>query len=174
MGNAITGNKRRGAGERRKPVWRSPIWAAAVGWARSIATVDIDALRAQTPGCAGRIHLNNAGAALLAQPTLDAMTAQLRREADIGGYEAAAEAAEEIAATYTALAELTGGRSEEIALFDNATHAWNAAFYSVPLRPWHQILIGRAEDGGNVVAGGLPVGQHIAAVLVVPNDEHGQ
>jgi len=43
--------------------------------------MDIDALRAQTPGCAGRIHLNNAGAALLAQPTLDAMTAQLRREA---------------------------------------------------------------------------------------------
>jgi hypothetical protein len=47
--------------------------------------VDIDALRAQTPGCAGRIHLNNAGAGLLAQPTLDAMTAQLRREAEIGG-----------------------------------------------------------------------------------------
>jgi hypothetical protein len=49
--------------------------------ARSIATVDIDTLRPQTPGCAGRIHLNNAGAALLAQPTLDAMIAQLRREA---------------------------------------------------------------------------------------------
>jgi cysteine desulfurase / selenocysteine lyase len=32
-------------------------------------------------------------AALPAQPTLDAMTAQLRREAEIGGYEAAAEAA---------------------------------------------------------------------------------
>jgi hypothetical protein len=46
--------------------------------------VDIDALRAQTPGCAGRIHLNNAGGALLAQPTLDAMTAQLRRGAQIG------------------------------------------------------------------------------------------
>jgi selenocysteine lyase/cysteine desulfurase len=72
--------------------------------ARSIAIVDIDALRAQTPGCAGRIHLNNAGAALLAQPTLDAMTAQLRREAEIGGYEAAAEAAEAIATTYAALA----------------------------------------------------------------------
>src|SRR5215467_4389865 len=104
----------------------------------------------QTPGCAGRIHLNNAGAALLAQPTLDAMTAQLRREAEIGGYEAAAEAAEAIAATYAALAELTGGRSEEIALFDNATHAWNAAFYSVPLRPGDQILTGRAEYGSNV------------------------
>src|SRR6266700_2616737 len=126
MGNAITGDKRRGAGERRKPVWRSPIWAAAVGWARSIATVDIDALRAQTPGCAHRIHMNNAGAALMAQPTLDAMTAHLRREADIGGYEAAAEAREAVAATYAAIARLVGGRGEEVALFDNATHAWNA------------------------------------------------
>src|SRR6202042_2469326 len=53
------------------------------------ASMDIDALRAQTPGCAGRIHLNNAGAALLAQPTLDAMTAQLRLEAEIGGGEGA-------------------------------------------------------------------------------------
>jgi len=104
--------------------------------------VDIDALRAQTPGCTGRIHLNNAGAALLAQPTLDAMTAQLRREAEIGGYEAAAETRDAIAATYDAIAELVSGRGEEIALFDNATHAWNAAFYSVPLRPGDQILTG--------------------------------
>jgi selenocysteine lyase/cysteine desulfurase len=76
--------------------------------------VDIDALRAQMPGCAGRIHLNNAGAGLLAQPTLDAMTAQLRREAEIGGYEAAAEAQDAIAATYDAIAGLVGGRSGEI------------------------------------------------------------
>src|SRR5260370_19521536 len=130
----------------------------------------MDALRAQTPGCAGRIHLNNAGAALLAQPTLDAMTAQLRREAEVGGYEAAAEAQEAIAATYVALAELVGGRSEEIALFDNATHAWNAAFYSVPLRPGDQILTGRAEYGSNVLAYWQAARHTRAEVGVVPND----
>ena len=54
------------------------------------AMMDIDALREQTPGCARRIHLDNAGAALLAQPTPDAMTGHLRLEAEIGGYEAAA------------------------------------------------------------------------------------
>ena len=43
--------------------------------------IDIDALRAKTPGCAGRIHLNNAGAALMSQPTLGAVTAHPRREA---------------------------------------------------------------------------------------------
>jgi selenocysteine lyase/cysteine desulfurase len=138
------------------------------------APVDIDALRAQTPGCAGRIHLNNAGAALLAQPTLDAMTAQLRREAEIGGYEAAAEAQDAIAATYDAIAGLVGGRSEEIALFDNATHAWNAAFYSVPLRPGDQILTGRAEYGSNVLAYWQAARRTGAEVIVVPNDEYGQ
>ena len=108
--------------------------------------MDVEALRAQTPGCAGRIHLNNAGAALLAQPTLDAMTAHLRREAEIGGYEAAAEARDAIAATY----------------------AWNAAFYSVPLRSGDQILTGRAEYGSNVLAYWQTARRAGAEVVVVP------
>ena len=80
------------------------------------------------------------------------MTAHLRREAGIGGYEAAAEARPAVAVTYEAVAELVGGRAGEVALFDNATHAWNAAFYSVPLGPGDQILTGRAEYGSNVLA----------------------
>jgi len=136
--------------------------------------VDVNALRAQTPGCAGRIHLNNAGAALMSQRTLDAMTGQLCREAEIGGYEAADEARNAISATYEGLAELIGGRSEEIALFDNATHAWNAAFYSIPLRPGDQILTGRAEYGSNVLAYWQAARRAGAEVVVVPNDEHGE
>jgi selenocysteine lyase/cysteine desulfurase len=136
--------------------------------------MDIDVLRAQTPGCAGRIHLNNAGAALLAQPTLDAMTSHLWLEAKIGGYEAADIAKDAIAATYDAIAELIGGRSEEIALFDNATHAWNAAFYSVPLCRGDRILTGRAEYGSNVLAYLQAAGRAGAEVVVVPNDAHGQ
>jgi selenocysteine lyase/cysteine desulfurase len=141
---------------------------------RSIGRVDIDGLRAQTPGCAGRIHLNNAGAALLAQPTLDAMTAQLDLEVELGGYEAAAAVSGAIASVYVAIAQLVGGRSDEIALFDNATHAWNAAFYSVPLRPGDQILTGRAEYGSNVLAYWQAARRAGAEVVVVPDDEHGQ
>lgn len=127
-----------------------------------------------TPGCVNRLHLNNAGAALLAQPTLDAMTGHLRLEAEIGGYEAAVAAQEGVAATYAGLAELVGGRTEEVALFDNATRAWNAAFYSVPLCPGGRILTGRAEYGSNVLAY-LQVARRTGAeVVVVPNDEHGQ
>jgi selenocysteine lyase/cysteine desulfurase len=136
--------------------------------------MDVEALRAQTPGCAHRVHLNNAGAALLSQPTLDAMTRHLRLEAEIGGYEAAAAARDPIEATYEAIAELVGGSAAEIALFDNATHAWNAAFYSVPIRPGDRILTGRAEYGSNVLAY-LQVAQRTGAeVVVVPDDEHGQ
>ncbi len=136
--------------------------------------VDVDALRAATPGCAHRVHLNNAGAALLSQPTLDAMIGHLRLEAEIGGYEAAGAALEAIDDTYVSIAELVGGRPDEIALFDNATHAWNAAFYSVPLGPGDRILTGRAEYGSNVLAY-LQVAQRIGAeVVVVPNDAHGQ
>ena len=136
--------------------------------------MDVEALRAETPGCAYRLHLNNAGAALLAQPTLEAMTGHLRLEAEIGGYEAADQAREGIAAVYAAIAELVGGRSEEVALFDNATHAWNAAFYSVPLGRGDRILTGRAEYGSNVLAYWQAAERTGAEVVVVPNDRYGQ
>ena len=73
--------------------------------------MDLDQLRAQTPGCLHRVHLNNAGAALMSRPTLAAMTTHLQLEAEIGGYEAAAQAREQIDATYAALAR-AGGRPE--------------------------------------------------------------
>jgi len=67
-----------------------------------------------------------------------------------------------------------GGRSDEVALFDNSTHAWNAAFYSIPLGPGDRILTGRDEYGSNVLAY-LQVAQRSGAeIAVVPNDSDGQ
>ena len=55
--------------------------------------------RNDTPAAmAGRIHLNNAGAALMPLPVIEAVTGHLDREMKLGGYEAADEAREEIAA----------------------------------------------------------------------------
>ena len=136
--------------------------------------IDIEALRALTPGCSQRTHLNNAGAALMSTPTITAMTDYLHREALIGGYEAEDEAAERIAAVYDSLATLLGALPTQIALFDNSTHAWNAAFYSVPLRAGDRILTGRNEYGSSVLAY-LQVAQRTGAELVVvPNDDTGQ
>ncbi len=136
--------------------------------------MDVDALRAGTPGCRHRIHLNNAGAALMSRTTLDAVVGHLRLEAEIGGYEAAGAAADRVAAVYSGLAELLGGRADEIALFDNATHAWQAAFHAVPLRAGDRVLTGRNEYGSNVLSYLQAARRLGAEVVVVPNDEHGQ
>jgi hypothetical protein len=43
-----------------------------------------------------------------------------------------------------------------LVLFDNATHAWNAAFYSVPLGQGDRILTGRTGKFRTGRAGQLP------------------
>jgi selenocysteine lyase/cysteine desulfurase len=139
-----------------------------------MSDLDVEALRALTPGCANRNHMNNAGAALLSSVTIAAMTDHLQREALIGGYEAEAEAADQIGATYAALAELVGALPSQIALFDNSTHAWNAACYSVPLQAGDRILTGRNEYGSAVLAYLHLMQRTGAEVVVVPNDDAGQ
>ncbi|WP_421106758.1 aminotransferase class V-fold PLP-dependent enzyme [Streptomyces sp. NEAU-S77] len=134
----------------------------------------IEALRRQTPGSSNRIHLNNAGAGLLSRQTLEAITAHLELEAAVGGYEAADQERGRIEATHTHIAQLIGGRPDEIALFDNSTHAWNAAFYSMTFKPGDRILTGRSEYGSNVLAY-LHIAQRTGAeIVVVPNDASGQ
>ena len=79
-------------------------------------SVDVARVRAETPGCEHVLHFNNAGAALMPRPVLDATVGHLELEARIGGYEAADEAAERIAATYDAAARLIGAAPDEIAV----------------------------------------------------------
>ncbi|TPQ15665.1 aminotransferase class V-fold PLP-dependent enzyme [Streptomyces sporangiiformans] len=136
--------------------------------------MDIEALRRDTPGTANRIHLNNAGAGLLSRRTLEAMTAHLELEAAIGGYEAADQERDRIDATYAHIAQLVDGRPDEVALFDNSTHAWTAAFSSLTFKPGDRILTGRAEYGSNVLAYLQTAQRTGAEVVVVPNDASGQ
>lgn len=136
-------------------------------------TFDLEQLRRDTPGVAHRVHLNNAGAALMPTPVLDAMVGYLQREAEIGGYEAAFESAARLDAVYDSVARLVGASRDEIALTENATVAWQMAFYSVALREGDRILTARAEYAANYVAF-LQVAKRTGAVIeVVPDDENG-
>ena len=110
----------------------------------------------------------------MSRSTLAAITEHLDLESRIGGYEAAEAAREAIAGTYAGLARLVGGEPSQIALFDNSTHAWNAAFYSIPFQRGDRILTARDEYGSNVLAY-LQVAQRTGVeVVVVPNDSTGQ
>jgi selenocysteine lyase/cysteine desulfurase len=94
---------------------------------------DIAAWRLDTPGCAARIHLNNAGAGLMPMPVVDAIERHLHREASIGGYEAAAEADAALARTYDDLAVLVGAAPRNIAIRSSATAAFIAAMSAFDL-----------------------------------------
>src|SRR5262245_2064137 len=96
------------------------------------AAIDVARARAEPPGSANILHFNNAGAALMPAPVLDAVTAHLRLEAAIGGYEAAERAEAAVEHAYDAAASLLGCERDEIALIENATRAWDMAFYSIP------------------------------------------
>ncbi|MDQ2784332.1 MAG: aminotransferase class V-fold PLP-dependent enzyme [Chloroflexota bacterium] len=137
-------------------------------------TFDLARARAETPGCAHVVHLNNAGAGLMPQPVLDAIIAHLEREARTGGYEAADAAHDAVEHVYDAAAALIGCARDEIAVVENATRAWDMAFYSVPLRPGDRILTAMAEYASNYIAY-LQVAARTGAIIeAIPNDETGQ
>jgi selenocysteine lyase/cysteine desulfurase len=139
-----------------------------------VPEIDVARVREETPGCAEVIHLNNAGAALMPRPVVEATVGHLELEARIGGYEAADLAANTIAAVYDNAARLINAAPDEIAVVENATRAWDMAFYSIPFQPGDRILTATSEYASNVISY-LQVAQRAgASVEVVPNDEHGQ
>jgi cysteine desulfurase/selenocysteine lyase len=137
-------------------------------------SIDVERARADTPGCENVAHFNNAGASLPPRPVLDAVVGHLQREAEIGGYEAAAERAEQVEHTYDALARLLGCARDEVAVVENATRGWDMAFYSFRFEPGDRILTGNAEYASNWIALKQVADRTGAEIAVIPDDEHGQ
>jgi len=110
-----------------------------------MSPLDVEKLRAETPGVGHRIHLNNAGAGLMPEPVLQAMKDHLDLESQIGGYEAEEAKKAEIASVYTALGTLIGASPENVAVTENATVSFSQALSSVPFAPGDLIVTSRND-----------------------------
>lgn len=134
----------------------------------------IDEVRAATPGAELVAHLNNAGAALPPQVVIDTVVAHLRREAEMGGYEAARAETERIEGVYDSIARLIGADRHEIAIVENATRAWDMAVYAYPFQPGDRVLVARAEYASNAIALLQLQRQHDIQIVLIEDDRHGQ
>lgn len=136
--------------------------------------IDVEAVRRETRGVRRVVHLNNAGSALMPRPVMDCVVGHLRREEEIGGYEAAGEAAERLENVYSSLARLVGAAPKEIALAENGSRAWAMAVYSIPFVRGARILIGRTEYVSNVIALRQLARRNNLRIVALEDDAYGQ
>lgn len=111
----------------------------------------LDRLREETPGVGAVVHLNNAGAALMPRPVLDAVTGHLELEARVGGYEAAELREDAVSGVYAGLARLLGTQSRNIAVTENATISFASVLSAVPFREGDVILTTRNDYVSNQI-----------------------
>ncbi|MGF1595866.1 MAG: aminotransferase class V-fold PLP-dependent enzyme [Acidimicrobiales bacterium] len=137
-----------------------------------MSEIDVDAVRADTPGCNEVIHLNNAGAALPARAVLSASIDYLESEARLGGYEVATARSEDVNRVYDAGAVLLGCQANELAYMQSATQAWWTALSAVGLEPGDRVLATSAEYVSNVF-GLAQLRERGVDVELIPDDETG-
>ncbi len=137
------------------------------------SVIDLEAARADTPGTGNRVHLNNAGAGLMPKSVLEAVKEHLDLEAQIGGYEAKAREEARILAAYDSVARLIGADVSEIAFAENATVAWQWAFFAQDFSEGDRILTAQAEYAANYIAY-LQMAKRTGVVIdVIPSDGSG-
>ncbi len=135
--------------------------------------LDIAAIRAETPGCDSGIHLLACGSSLMPRPVVEAIVDHTRLEASLGGYEAHEARFDMLEAVYDDVARLINARPHEIAQVENATAAWCAVFYALPLKPGDRILTAQAEYASNYLAFLQRAKRDGVVIDVIPSDETG-
>ncbi|MGB0847863.1 MAG: aminotransferase class V-fold PLP-dependent enzyme [Thiolinea sp.] len=135
---------------------------------------DISRARSETRACEDIIHFNNAGSSLMPAPVADTLHAFLEKEEHNGGYETADQEEEALNNFYTAAAGMFNCNPDEIAFVENATRAWDMAFYSFRFNRGDRILTSIDEYGSNVIAYIQQAQRYGVEVVFVPNDEYGQ
>ena len=136
--------------------------------------IDVPALRADTQACERIVHFNNAGASLMPEPVYRTVVDHIKLERDIGGYEAESRAAGNLNAFYDNFAALLGVAADEIAYVENATRAWDMAFYALPLNRGDRILTHESEYVSNYLGFLHHSKSRGIEIDLVPSDGSGQ
>jgi selenocysteine lyase/cysteine desulfurase len=121
-------------------------------------SIDVEAVRAATPGCGEQVFLLSAGSSLPTAETLERVVGYLRREAEVGGYAAAEEIVGELVQARHDLAALVGGAPHEMALAASDTAAWTKAW-------WGWVAGGNVPAGSTVLVDRLIYHSHYAALV---------
>ena len=135
---------------------------------------DLMRARNETRHCNDIVHFNNAGSSLMPVPVSNAIHAYLQQEEAMGGYETASAQEAKLGNFYQATAKLLSCHPDEIAFVENATRAWDMAFYAFRFQPGDRILTTVAEYGSNIIAYLQQSQRYGVQVDVVPNDKYGQ
>lgn len=136
-------------------------------------SIDINAVRAETPGCENVVHLSNAGSSLPTSETLDAQIDYLRLEASIGGYEAMAAASTDLDNFYQAAGTLLNCSPHEMSFVSGASEAWWRAFLAVDLKPGDRVLVG-ASEFQSAAFGLMQARKRGIVVDMIPNADTGK
>ncbi|MET4329885.1 MULTISPECIES: aminotransferase class V-fold PLP-dependent enzyme [Bradyrhizobium] len=136
--------------------------------------INIERIRADTPATSRLAYLHNAGAALMPVAVVEAMKQHIDLECEIGGYAAADRESRRLDSVYGSVARLLNAAPDEIALMENATVAWQMAFYALPFSKGDRILTAEAEYAANYVAFLQVAKRTGAAIDIVPSDASGE
>jgi cysteine desulfurase / selenocysteine lyase len=120
--------------------------------------LDIDRLRADTPGCQHVVHFNNAGSSLPPRPVVDRVVEHVQLEARIGGYEAKALVDDELTALRPSLERLLGAAPESVAATVSDTAGWTKALWGLVGGGWF-------DRGGRVLVDRTAYNSHYLSLL---------
>jgi selenocysteine lyase/cysteine desulfurase len=81
---------------------------------------------------------------------------------------------ERLSGAYASVARLINAHADEIAFVENATRAWDMAFYSIPFKEGDKILISTTEYSSNSIAYSQMAKNKGTIVEMIPGDESGQ
>ncbi|MEM7195603.1 MAG: aminotransferase class V-fold PLP-dependent enzyme [Pseudomonadota bacterium] len=135
---------------------------------------DLHRARSETRACDSIIHFNNAGSSLMPAPVSDYLVDFLRMEETIGGYESVERESAALENFYSATSRLINCKPDEVAYAENATRAWDMAFYGLSFQPGDRILTTVSEYGSNVIAYNHQAQRTGVEIVFVPDDDHGQ